>query len=312
MGTIYLLTLNINSEYLYKNEQPTEVALFVFARYLYQNVFEMGKTIIRLTESDLHKIVRDSVYQILEQKQTVNEGWKNWAMAGTLGAASMFGNPQTTNAQDDMYFSSNQTTQSKVRKNQTPKTDLFRQEEQKIRNGEIYLVNTSRIRFGEVAAESSFKIGDEKCFWALTNSGNFYLFFGSKTMEFDSALVIQLDESYDTTKLINFFKAISDKAHKWDEICVKNEVGDLRKNMPLPFNGLSFMFNYEVSPFSTYSEIIIKRNDNYYRSLSPSLTIKTSHLDNLIKYLSELDLNSSVLNAKNKKQIQKDTFDSLQ
>ena len=104
-GTIYLLTLNINSEYLYKNEQPTEVALFVFARYLYQNVFEMGKTIIRLTESDLHKIVRDSVYQILEQKQTVNEGWKNWAMAGTLGAASMFGNPQTANAQNYVFNS---------------------------------------------------------------------------------------------------------------------------------------------------------------------------------------------------------------
>ncbi len=60
----------------------------------------MKKTIIRLTESDLHRIVYDSVYHILEQKQDLNEGWKNWAMAGALGAASMFGSPQTANAQD--------------------------------------------------------------------------------------------------------------------------------------------------------------------------------------------------------------------
>ncbi len=60
----------------------------------------MEKQIIRLTESDLHNIIRESVYQILEQKGVVNEGWKNWAMAGALGAATMFGNPQSANAQN--------------------------------------------------------------------------------------------------------------------------------------------------------------------------------------------------------------------
>ena len=60
----------------------------------------MKKTIIRLTESDLHRIVYDSVYHILEQRQDINEGWKNWAMAGALGAATMFGNPQAANAQN--------------------------------------------------------------------------------------------------------------------------------------------------------------------------------------------------------------------
>lgn len=65
----------------------------------------MGQEIIRITESDLHNIVRESVYQILEQKQSVNEGWKNWAMAGALGAASMFSNPQTANAQNYVFNS---------------------------------------------------------------------------------------------------------------------------------------------------------------------------------------------------------------
>lgn len=63
------------------------------------------KQIIRLTESDLHNIVRDSVYRILENKQDINEGWKNWAMAGALGAASMFGNPQTADAQNYVFNS---------------------------------------------------------------------------------------------------------------------------------------------------------------------------------------------------------------
>ena len=68
-------------------------------KYVYLN---MEKKIIRLTESDLHNIIRDSVYRILEENANVNEGWKNWAMAGALGAASIFGGPQTANAQN--YF----------------------------------------------------------------------------------------------------------------------------------------------------------------------------------------------------------------
>lgn len=73
------------------------------------------KQVLRLTESDLHNIVRDSVYHILENKQNLDEGWKNWAMAGALGAASMFGNPQTANAQN--YTPSQTVQQSKYSPN---------------------------------------------------------------------------------------------------------------------------------------------------------------------------------------------------
>lgn len=37
--------------------------------------------------------------------EVVEEGWKNWAMAGALGAASMF-NPQTANAQSAQNWNS--------------------------------------------------------------------------------------------------------------------------------------------------------------------------------------------------------------
>ncbi len=59
---------------------------------------------IRLTESDLHRIVKESVYRVLVEQnsnQEINEGWKNWAMAGALGAATMFGGNQTANAQSN-------------------------------------------------------------------------------------------------------------------------------------------------------------------------------------------------------------------
>ena len=59
---------------------------------------ETRKQVIRLTESDLHNIIRGTVNRILGEN--VDEGWKDWAMAGALGAASIFGNPQTTNAQN--------------------------------------------------------------------------------------------------------------------------------------------------------------------------------------------------------------------
>lgn len=54
--------------------------------------------VIRLTESDLHTMIRECVEECLKEEQ-LNEGWKNWAMAGALGAASMFGGAQNANAQ---------------------------------------------------------------------------------------------------------------------------------------------------------------------------------------------------------------------
>jgi hypothetical protein len=74
----------------------------------------MKKKLVKITESDLHRIVKESVKRILieefpymvsayqdEQldKYNLQEGWKNWAMAGALGAATMF-NPQAANAQN--------------------------------------------------------------------------------------------------------------------------------------------------------------------------------------------------------------------
>ena len=43
----------------------------------------MSKVIYRLTESSLHNIVHDSICKILENKQDVNECWKNWAIPRT-------------------------------------------------------------------------------------------------------------------------------------------------------------------------------------------------------------------------------------
>ena len=57
MGTIYLLTLNINSEYLYKNEQPIAVAHFLMPknlefskiRYIFA-LLEYSKTLVIINQ----------------------------------------------------------------------------------------------------------------------------------------------------------------------------------------------------------------------------------------------------------------------
>lgn len=74
-----------------------------------------GKKTIRLTESELHRIVKESVYIILEQQSMVNEGWlKNAAIGGLMGAATMFSS-QNADAQDFRrgmrnYYGDNQKT----------------------------------------------------------------------------------------------------------------------------------------------------------------------------------------------------------
>ena len=50
--------------------------------------------IIRLTESELNGIIEESVRMCLD------EGWKDWAMAGALGAASMFSSPASAQNTD--------------------------------------------------------------------------------------------------------------------------------------------------------------------------------------------------------------------
>jgi hypothetical protein len=87
------------------------------------------KQVIRLTESDLHRIVKESVNRILNEER-VDEGWKDWAMAGALGAASMFGNPQTayaSNPQPQVQTIQQQKNNSmyQLSDNTKPKADKF-------------------------------------------------------------------------------------------------------------------------------------------------------------------------------------------
>ena len=58
------------------------------------------KKVVRITEEDLRRIVGEAVNNILQNEETLNEGWKNWAAAGALGAATLFGNPQKADAQN--------------------------------------------------------------------------------------------------------------------------------------------------------------------------------------------------------------------
>lgn len=60
----------------------------------------MNKNVVRITEEDLRRIVNEAVNDILQNEQTLNEDWKNWAAAGALGAATLFGNPQKADAQN--------------------------------------------------------------------------------------------------------------------------------------------------------------------------------------------------------------------
>ena len=57
------------------------------------------KQIIRLTESDLHNIVNEAVNIILTEERIDEINWKNLAMTGAIGAASLFGSPQAAQAQ---------------------------------------------------------------------------------------------------------------------------------------------------------------------------------------------------------------------
>jgi hypothetical protein len=69
----------------------------------------MAKNIIRLTESDLHRIVKESVQKILAEEYVINEGVDegigNWIKGATLGGmmamSPMQGNAQTQNYQQN-------------------------------------------------------------------------------------------------------------------------------------------------------------------------------------------------------------------
>ena len=64
----------------------------------------MAKKIIRLTESDLHRIVKESVQKILVEEYVINEGVDegigNWLKGAALGGMLAMSNPQTAQAQD--------------------------------------------------------------------------------------------------------------------------------------------------------------------------------------------------------------------
>lgn len=87
---------------------------------------------IRITENDLHRIVENAVYQVLaEQNNRVDEGWKGLAMAGMMGAASLFGG-QKANAQNVAPQDTIQTTQTQQPQAQNQKTSFTMQELQQM------------------------------------------------------------------------------------------------------------------------------------------------------------------------------------
>jgi len=62
------------------------------------------KKIIRLTETDLHKMVNDCVKTILKENYNT-ENFKGLMAAGALGAMSMFGSPQIANIATNHFTS---------------------------------------------------------------------------------------------------------------------------------------------------------------------------------------------------------------
>lgn len=67
----------------------------------------MAKKIIRLTESDLHRIVKESVQKILVEEYVINEGVDegigNWLKGAALGGMMAMSNPQAAQAQNHQY-----------------------------------------------------------------------------------------------------------------------------------------------------------------------------------------------------------------
>lgn len=80
----------------------------------------MHKNRIKITEAQLNRVINESITQVLNEQYAMNEGWKNWAAAGILGAASMFGGSQNAQAQSQYNY---QTPDSIVYKNCDNKND---------------------------------------------------------------------------------------------------------------------------------------------------------------------------------------------
>lgn len=162
----------------------------------------MGKAIIRLTEDDLHKIISDSVYQILESRQNVNEGWKNWAMAGALGAATMFGNPQAAKAQND---SANQIEQTESNMHSINFGENKQSVIEKISKlGKITKIGTSinadgKIEKYQIKPANSIYVGEIE----LENDETYILFFfNGKLKNIESSEESNLRDDVDTIKKI--------------------------------------------------------------------------------------------------------------
>lgn len=195
----------------------------------------MEKKIIRLTESDLHKIVYNSVYQILEQKQIVNEGWKNWAMAGALGAASMFSNPQTANAQDDMYFNSNKPQKQLKQKNtaMNPELQYHMDKMADLDDWGNQLSSASErntFYFELTDSLKGFRTDDSKIMFVYANNK---FTMHNRNLTFS----LPLDENGGITPTISFFTTIAQKVSEWRKICDDKNVHDLAKEMNLAFGG---------------------------------------------------------------------------
>ncbi len=75
------------------------------AEYNFYRRYGLGDGVIRsgqIIEAKQREAGIIRLQQIINEEinRTINEGWKNWAVAGALGAASLLGSPQLANAQN--------------------------------------------------------------------------------------------------------------------------------------------------------------------------------------------------------------------
>lgn len=250
------------------------------------------KQVIRLTESDLHNIVRDSVYHILEDRQNLDEGWKNKAIAGALGAMTMFGSPNTANAQDDMYFNSNNTTQVKKNKKGASNSRLQR--------------NMDRLNDLEDWGNQLRSASERNTFWInLTDSLKgfasddgtiMFVYANNKFTMHNKNLTfsLPLDNNGGITPAISFFSTIAQKVASWRKVCDEKNVHDLTKEMNLSFGAdVANVANSMHLVFITRGHKVGVNIVKYIGGEpSGALFIAIEDLQRIIKLLQGIDTNS--------------------
>ena len=268
------------------------VLILCFRDIYLGNMYLDMKQIIRLTESDLRNIISDSVYHILKSKQNLDEGWKNWAMAGALGTASIFGNPQTANAQDDMYFNHNKTTKVKKDEKGFSNSNLQRHMD-KIADLEDWgnqlhsASERNTFWFNLTDSLKGFRSDDGKIMFVYANNK---FTMHNKNLTFS----LPLDDNGGISPAISFFATIAQKVASWRKICDAKNVHDLTKEMNLSFNA-------DVARIANSMHLVFITRGNKvgvnivkYIGDEPSgaLFIAIEDLQRIIKLLQGIDTNS--------------------